>query len=365
MTSEAVLTQLIAIQSVSGHEAAIQQWIHTYLQHFGLHPEIVQGNVVCHIPGQDSSKSLIFNGHVDTVSAGDAAAWQTPPLQATTANGKLYGLGASDMKAGLAVMLILAEKYSKDHPPVDLWFHFVVQEETNAQGTHDVMAWFAKKHLKHYKQTAGILLESTGLKNIEIAHKGNIFLKLTTKGDSGHGSVPELVRTHAVGEMIAAIEHLEYLIGSWSPAYDDPMLGKPTVALTSIQAGSQNSPNKVADTCVATFDLRTTPKLHDKAFGIIQKYFGDEVLVETVYDPLPCGYTSGSEHIVQIAQQATGLPTATTPGSTDMLFFTALNIPAIILGPGEKSMEHKANEFVELATMKKAVKVMTEIIEAF
>jgi len=80
---------------------------------------------------------------------------------------------------------------------------------------------------------------------------------------------------------------------------------------------------------------------------------------------LPCGYTAENEHIVQLVKQITGLPITSTPGSTDMLFFTALGIPAIIVGPGEKSVEHKANEFVELDKIEKTITYMNAIIERF
>ncbi len=365
MNTLRVLRALVECGSASGQEAKIEQWVQQYLQGAGLQPEMVLANVVCHIPGQDRSKALIFNGHVDTVSAGDLARWHTPPLQAIVQDGKLYGLGASDMKSGVAVMLVIAEYYSQRKPSVDLWFHFVVQEETDGRGTHDVMAWFKKKHLKKYKQIAGILLEPTSLERIEIAHKGNVFLRLTTRGDGGHGSTPESIKRHAVTEMIAASKQLERLVHAWGTAYGDPLLGKPTVVLSSIQAGDANNPNKIADTCVATFDLRTTPKLHNKALQLIQKYFSGSVLVETVYDPLPGGYTAESENIVRLANKITGLPTTSTPGSTDMLFFTALGIPAIIFGPGDKTSEHKANEFAELGKIEQAIEYTKDIIAAF
>ena len=365
MTSKDILCQLIAMPSTSGHEAKIQKWVITFLKGAGLHPHLVKDNVVCCIPGVGHAKALIFNGHVDTVEAGDRSAWQTGPFDAVEKDGKVFGLGASDMKSGVAVMLMLAEYYSQHKPAVDVWLHFVVQEETTAQGTHDVMEWFQVYCLPGYKEVAGVLLEPTSLACLEIAHKGNIFLELTVKGDSGHGSTPEVVQENAVEKMIAAKTKLEELVGGWGKIYGDPLLGVPTVALTSIQAGSKSSPNKIAGTCSATFDLRTTPGVHDHALDVIGECLGDEIRLTTVYEPQPCGYTSENERIVQIAKRVTNLPAMTTPGSTDMLFFTALGIPATILGPGEKSVEHKANEYVELGKTEKAFDQLVQIVAAY
>ena len=360
-----IAQELITIPSASANEAQILQWITRFLAKCGLEPQKINNGVVCKLVGSNSTKALVFNGHVDTVGPGDLAAWHTPPLQAIVQNGKLYGLGASDMKSGVAVMLALAAQYSQYQPPIDLWFHFVGQEETSGQGTNDVMAWFEKNHLQSYTQIAGILLEPTSLACIEIAHKGNIFLKLATKGESGHGSTPEVIKQFSFVEMQAAIEELYALVGSWVEQYSDTILGKPTVVLTSIMAGDVATPNKVPDRCTATFDLRTTPALHDKALDLIKNQLSDHAEVQTVYEPLPCGYTAENEHIVQLVKQITGLPITSTPGSTDMLFFTALGIPAIIVGPGEKSVEHKANEFVELDKIEKTITYMNAIIERF
>src|SRR5689334_17674936 len=108
MNAQQILQKLISTSSISGHEAEIQTWIYTYLQGLGYTPEHVQENVICKINGADNTKAIIVNGHVDTVDAGDLQAWEVPPLAGEIIDGRIYGLGASDMKSGIAVILLLA-----------------------------------------------------------------------------------------------------------------------------------------------------------------------------------------------------------------------------------------------------------------
>lgn len=366
MKIESILQQLIQIFSVSGNEQKIQEWIYAYIAQLGQKPKWVGPNVVCHIAGKDRSKALIFNGHVDTVSPGDEKAWEHGPFSGKMVDGKIYGLGSSDMKSGVAVMLKLLEIYSKIQSPVDLWFCFVVREETDGSGTKKVMEWFGQQHQKQYKTIAGIIPEPTNLKKIEIAHKGNIFLKVTIKGDGGHGSTPEKIKLHAISKMHKVAKDLTSLVNSWQKKYKDDVLGIPTIAWTSIQAGDEASPNKIADTCTATFDIRTTPQIHEKALHLIHKRFSSaSVKIKVLYPPLPCGYTDKAEHIVQVAKQVTHLPVGKTPGATDLLFFTKAGIPGIIIGPGEKELEHQVNEYVYLSKIEKCIKFMEEIINEF
>lgn len=361
MSIKQLIQQLIQIPSVSGNEKDIQQWIFDYLIGLKLVPQWIGENVVVKISGKDSSKALIFNGHVDTVNPGDTKNWNHDPFSGEIIDGKVYGLGASDMKGAVAVMLALAQEWSLTQPPCDLWFHFVVHEETDGSGTEEVMKWFTKHF--HYQKLAGIIAEATGLKVIDIAHKGNIFLKVTVQGDGGHGSTPEKVKLHAISKMYKVAKDLKAIVGSWQKEYSDKVLGSPTIVLTSIHAGNETSPNKIADVCTATLDLRTTPKIHDKALELLKKACGSQfVTIKTLYSPLPSGHTNGKEAIVMLTQKVTGLPTGKNMSSTDLLFFTKAGIPAIILGPGEKFLEHTANEYVYLSKVEKCLEIYKEII---
>ncbi len=159
--------------------------------------------------------------------------------------------------------MFLAKKLKDNKPKCDVWLTFVVSEETSGSGTKNFLTWFKKNYIKQYKDIAGVLLEPTGLESIEVGHRGNIFIKLKTLGDSGHGSQPQKIQNHAVFIMIKVLEKIQKLEKSWKKKYKHEFLGEPSIGIaTSIQAGSVESPNKFPDSCVTTLDIRTTPKLN-------------------------------------------------------------------------------------------------------
>lgn len=360
-----LIKKLIQIPSISGQEQEIQKFILGHLKKLEPNPLWVGENLVVKIPGKNSERALIFNAHVDTVTAGNKKLWRYPPFAGKIAGGKIYGLGASDEKATVASLLLLAQKLIKSVPPCDIWLTFVVKEELDGSGTKEFVKWFKKEEQKKYKQVAAILGEPTDLQKIKLAHKGNLFLKITTYGESGHGSRPEKIKKHAVLEMYKTKEILEKLGKSWKKQYADQLLGSPTIGLlTSIAAGSPSSPNKFPDSCTATFDVRTTPKLHQRALMIIKKSL-PKIKVELVYPPAPYGFTAREEKIAKIVKRVSGARFAVSEGSNDQCFFTAAEIPAVVFGPGNENCIHKANEFCEVANIPKAVALYQEIIAEF
>ena len=149
-----LLKQLISIESVSGNESAIQEFIKAYLVTLGFSPTSYKGNVMVKISGQDTHKALIFNAHVDTVAVGEISSWEYNPFKGIVEDDKVYGLGASDEKATIAVMLHLAEILVKQPPAVDVWLHFVVKEEVDGSGTKDCLEWFTEHERRHYQEVA-------------------------------------------------------------------------------------------------------------------------------------------------------------------------------------------------------------------
>lgn len=367
-SSMKLLSELVAIPSQSGKEQIIQRFIAGYLKTFGFVPQLVKENLIFHIAGKKQQSALIFNAHVDTVSAGDVLQWEHNPFAGKVVGNKVYGLGASDEKAGVASLLLLAEAFKRQPPPHDVWLQFVVREEQDGSGTRETMEWFMGKggRGKAYRKLAAILVEPTGLATMELGHKGNVFLKLTVTGDSGHGSEPRKIKTHAVLVMVDIFARLLALEETWQGQYGDSILGKPTIGVaTSISAGSQESPNKFPDTCTATVDIRTTPALHAQVLDLVRNCLaGYPVTVDYLYPPAPFGLTKKSAAIVQVFQQVCpGVELGVSKGSTDQCFFTQYGIPAVIFGPGEKECIHQPNECCEVAKITKAVGIYQRVIQ--
>lgn len=368
METISILQKLISIKSFSGQEEMIQKFIFKYIKTYNLKPFFVGKNVVVKIKGANSKVAVIFNSHSDTVSVGNLAAWKADPFNGHIIKNKVFGLGASDEKASIAVTLKLIEIFSKKKPACDLWITFVVNEEVDGSGTKDFVEWFADNHQEEYKKISGILGEPTCLSSIEIGHKGNIFIKMTAAGDSGHGSQPTKIKKHAIKITYKLIAALEKEGKSWSKKYKNEFLGIPTISLTSIAGGDISSPNKFPDTCVASFDVRTTPEVHEKAFGLIKlaaKDVDSEITIEYLFPPAPFGYTDKESEIVKIAQKITNAGISSSFGSNDMCFLTQAGIPAIVLGAGEHSCIHKPNEYCLIENLDKCVSIYQKIIEKY
>ena len=139
-----LLKKLIEIPSVSGGEKKIQKFIYKWLSDVGLNPEWCGDNLAVKIAGEDSTKCMIFNAHVDTVVVGGLKQWKYPPFSGKVVGGKIFGLGASDEKAGVAALMLLGKQLLKEKPACDVWLVFVVKEEVDGSGTRDFLKWFVR-----------------------------------------------------------------------------------------------------------------------------------------------------------------------------------------------------------------------------
>ncbi len=364
MNIEPLLADLVKMQSYSGQEGTLASFIMDWTYKHGIKAEKQNGNVIITFVAH-STKALIFNAHMDTVKPGNKNLWSFPPVgihAGVVKRGKLYGLGASDVKAAIASFLSLAVQLQKSPPPLDVFIVFVTSEETDGSGSQSFIHYFQKKHAINYQEVAAIIGEPTDLKTVEIGHRGNIFLQITTQGDSGHGSQPQNIKTHAVMENIKAIEKITMLEKSLSEMYSDPVLGKPSFCLTGIQSDA-SSPNTISSGCSSTWDIRTTPKIHSKVIPLLQKTLGKHVEITPLGEPAPFGITAPDSKIVRLLQNLVPDVTITiSPGSNDICVFTSAGIPAVTFGPGQKDTIHKPNEYVQLHKVVDAVVLYKQLI---
>lgn len=364
-----LLQKLVQIESISGQEGKLAGFILDFCRKNKVAARLQDGNVVVYLKGKDSSKGLIFNAHMDTVLAGELNSWKYPPYGSSsgkTVGDKLYGLGASDDKGAIAAMLMLAARYAKNTPPIDLWFAFVTREETDGSGTADFLKWFTRsKYSKLYKYIAVIIGEPTNLDEFEIGHRGNAFVKLIIKGVTGHGAGSYDENKLAVAQMLVGLEKLKQVFKLWENTYTDSILGKPTMNITSLSTGS-GVLKKVPKTCEAILDIRTTPKLHRQLMKHLKAILGSNITIQELHQPQPAGVTSKNSKIIKkMAKLFPDLTSGISLGSTDLFQFTGRGIDAIVLGPGDKNAIHRENEYVELSKVKECVKIYRKIIENF
>lgn len=385
MEHEQLLSHLIEIRSYSNEEEALRDYIKSWFSERNIKATEQGKNLVVHLKGEDPTRAFIFNSHMDTVSSDDEALWKYGPWTPTKVGNKIVGLGASDMKSGLATSMLLAEEIAaQGKPAVDMWFTYVAMEEVDGSGTSSFGQWFEKRgYTTKYRDVAAIFTEPTGLSHIEIGHRGNLFVMAKMLGESGHASQPWKNEKHAVYEMVDFARQLEHQMTKWSKQYPHDIFksGQSVGAMTSIMAGVNSeldkkgrfigwkpqSVNKFPSVCWATFDVRTSPGFHEVAWEKLQEFaqkYGVELSL--VADPSPYGYTDANEKIVRVAKDAAGgAELIVADWATDLGSLIGYGVKGIILGPGESDQAHKPNEYCYPDQIIQALKIYKEIVDAW
>jgi acetylornithine deacetylase len=239
-----ILSELVRIDSVNPTlangpgEIEIAEFVHQYLQRLGLDAEIQtvapgRANVVCILSGTSRNKSLLLNAHLDTVGIED----MQDPFVLKQEGDKLFGRGAYDMKASVALMLRLAENLVQDRPPIDIWLTFVADEEDKSIGmTYLVDQWLPQ--ISPLPMGA-IFLEPTELE-IGVGHKGFTWYEVEVIGKAAHGSRPA-EGVDAILPLRAALDEIDNIQTELLKKQADPLLGHATLHSSIIEGGSELS----------------------------------------------------------------------------------------------------------------------------
>ena len=355
------LKDLIAIPSPSGGEQAVAAYLAAWARARGLETHTDAGNVVVRLPGRDSSRALILHAHMDVVPPGDPTRWETPPYEPSERDGRIYGSGASDDKAGIAVCMAVAAELGQEPPPVDLWLVWVVCEETDGSGSIAFAEWF-QQHRARYERIGAVVFESTESRWIEYEAKGSLFLKVTTEGGTGHGAMKALIGESAIVRMADAVHRVEGLEAGWREAG----LDQPSAMVTSVRAGDPAVPNKLDPTCELVIDMRTTADMHDQAIPQLSEALADLPHRLEVLSACPPGYTAPDAPFIQAFEQVLpGVEKTRSVASNDQFAFTGMDVPAFVFGPGCREAIHRPNEYVEIALIARSVAVVGTFLEVW
>jgi succinyl-diaminopimelate desuccinylase len=296
-----------------------------------------------------------LNGHLDTVPVSDAA-WRFPPFEAAIHGGRLYGRGASDMKAGLAAMVAAAVAIRRAGVALagDLVFAATVDEEVACRGARALVA----RGLGPFQ---GVVIGEPSDLDVYVAEKGALWLEATLRGVAAHGAYPHLGR-NAINAMARAVTALE---GIELPQTLHPLLGGMTLNVGTIQGGTKT--NIVADRCTVTLDIRTVPgQSHAEIVRAVERVLattGLETEVRVVSDYPPIETPPDAELVqalVAEASAARGEPARVTGAfyfTDGAVFAPAWQVPVAICGPGAPETAHKPDEWVDLERVHQAARV--------
>ena len=326
---------------------------------------------------------LILNGHMDVVPPGDRARWSWDPFSGLQRDGYVLGRGASDMKGGLASLMVALEHVASSdiHGLAGrIIFMAVPDEETGgSNGTGFLLD-------KGIVGDACLIAEPSGT-NPTIGQKGNLWLRLRTEGQPAHGSLSPLVGVNAILDMYKGIQAIYSLYEKrWlippreqelinrsqailrAEGRDLPAeaLGRVTVNVGKITGGEKV--NIVADRCEAHFDLRVpigveTSEVLREAVEQVNQVGLHNAFVKPYSTPNEPNYTPPEHPFVRLVSKVIKAVTRKDPSpvlqwaSSDARFFRYKGIPTVQYGPCELEGIHSYDERVSVDDLVQAARV--------
>ena len=372
------LRDLIQTPSPSTQEKAVGERIAAEMKRLDFRNVTIDriGNVVGWM-GPGKGPLLMFNGHMDTVRVSDPEAWSRKPFGAEIVDGVLYGLGACDMKGGLAAMIYGAKLLRDSGMDLmgDLVVACVVQEEPcEGLGSRVLI------EEEGIRPDWVVLGEPTGL-DVVRGQRGRIEMRLITHGRSAHSACPALGENaiYTAARLLFGLELLAEQLGN------DAFLGPGSLAVTDISS-SASSRNAVPARCELIIDRRLTlGESETKALAEVQRVIAREGVraeVEvteyhaTSYTGYACdarefypAWVMAEDHpLVVSAVRAVREQLKRRPRvncwdfSTEGAYTAGMaGIPTVGFGPGDPHHAHTADEHVRLADVYAAAGVYARL----
>jgi succinyl-diaminopimelate desuccinylase len=329
---------LVAIPSESHHEAALADHVEARLRALAhLRVDRFGDNVVARTTAGRGLR-LVVAGHLDTVPVNDNG---TPEIR----DDVLWGLGAADMKGGLAVMLELAAAVPE--PAIDVTWVFYAGEEVSAD--HNGLRHLFAQRPDLVAGDAAVLGEPTG-GALEVGCQGAMRVRVELLGVRAHTARPWMGRNalHRAGRVLAALD--DYV--ARQPVIDACTYHE---ALQAVFVEGGVAGNVVPDRAVVTLNHRYAPdRTSDEALAHVEDVLaphlaeGDTVTVIDVAHAAPPGLT---HPLLAALHERNGLEVRAKLGWTDVSRFAAAGVPATNFGPGDPELAHTRDEHVDRASL--------------
>ena len=363
---EKLLSDLVSINSInpdlvpgSPGEGEIAHYIADWLKLNDLEVELIESasgrpNVVGIARGTGGGKTLLLNGHMDTVGVAGMPEAHQPVIK----DGRLYGRGSYDMKSGVAACMLAIAEARKLRLRGDVIFTGVIDEEYASLGTMELA--------KRFHADGAIVAEFTELQLI-LAHRGFVWLEVETIGKAAHGSRPDLGGDAIVkmGKVLTEMEKLDQNLRA-NPTH--PLLGSGSLHASLIHGGQELS--SYPERCLLSVERRTLPgespeSVEAEFLKIIQDIQKSDpsfnAVVRRGIDRSPLE-TSEEADIVKAIQTAS-VKALNHPSQiagvqfwTDAAVLSAAGIPSVLFGPAG-SGAHAVEEWVDLASVKACAEI--------
>lgn len=353
---------LVRIESENppGRERACAEYVFDWFAHHGFdatllsEPDPDRPQVGARVGS--GSPTLVLNGHLDVVPAGDPDDWTDPPYDGVVRDGRLYGRGSVDMKTGVALAMLTAHRLrpeiETDELDGSLVVHAAMGEETGDPGTRSLLE-------AGFDGDLGVVLEPTDCR-VATSAKGLAWYELGWPGRSGHASRPDEARN--------PIDGLPVVLDALA-AYDerlrerrDGLCGRAYATVTRTVAGADTNRAVVPDRVSITLDRRVRPDetitaVDDEIAALVADLDREHALDATwrrevtyesaeipVDHPLAEVFRAHSTAVADVPPEPYGIE-----ASTDVRnFVNDADVPAITWGPGSLEQAHTVDEYVDL-----------------
>lgn len=239
--------KLISIKSITGNEHEIGEFIASQLDYTDVEMQNVDSfgsNVIARHVVNSDKLITILNCHMDTVEV--MQGWESDPFKPSIQGNKMFGLGASDMKAGIAIAMDVFKKAVETD--MNIIFSAVSDEEGNSKGSY-VLLENLKKELEGKINESLCLIPEDSQEKVKLGARGRYVIEITVTGCSAHGATPEF-GNNAIEDAAIIVDALKNL-----PLNSHPTLGKGSLCVLKIEGGGDSL--SVPDRCTIRVDRHT------------------------------------------------------------------------------------------------------------
>jgi acetylornithine deacetylase len=339
-------------------EAEAAAYAARWLERAGLDVQLVEPvagrpSVVAVARGRGGGRTLLLNGHLDTVGVAGMEA----PLEPRVEGDRLYGRGTYDMKAAVAAAMIAAVEAGRLGLRGDVIVTAVADEEMGSLGTSAV--------LEHVCADAAIVCEPTELR-VGVAHRGFAGFEIETRGCAAHGSRPDL-GVDAIAKMGRVLVELEALGARVQTGRRHALLGPGSLHASLIEGGQEFSSYPAR--CVVTGERRTIP---GESPADVEREVRDAIDRARIADPAldaevrmlvsrdPFEIDPADQLVAAVSSAAGEAEVVGLPFWTDAALIAAAGTPTVLFGPhGEGA--HAVVEWVDLASVERCRDVYLDV----
>ncbi|HVZ31379.1 MAG TPA: M20/M25/M40 family metallo-hydrolase [Polyangiaceae bacterium] len=353
------------------YEDRYAERVQQQLQKLGVNAVLVgtapRRSVVAEVRAARATETLLVASHLDTVPVDHMS---IDPFDPVVKDGRLFGRGSCDTKAGMAALLAALERVLARG---SLARHLVIVGEADEESSGSIGVADTLAHLEGTRIDWAIATEPTELRLVN-AHKGTAVVRVEARGRACHSSDPSR------GEnAIVALAHAVlgvHALGAQLAQHPHPVLGPATLSIGLVGGG--NAPNIVPDRAWFALDRRTLPgdtseslsaeiEAALRAAGQGSVGAGSVTVGEVRMGKQPLFTPDTSPGLVAcrraLERVRCNTDLRTVAFGTDAGLLAGAGIPSVVLGPGSIDRAHTADEYVEVDQLERMVHIYEQILE--